>query len=364
MREPHSKGLNFMNTTVISENSFEAGWVGRPKAVGGCACFELVKAFGDRLYSIAKHITQNDDAAENVLIETFLEVCSDLDGYQADEKVWLRLVTIAARVALSKLHNRGPGRPLLHRVPDTSEDLMVGELSICGGDDQQRYSLERTTCVLEHGLRSLDPMCRTVFVLRDIEDTSVEHIATIVNRSVAAVKVCLLRARLQLREMLTRQMSQQQRNPDIQIRGIGPPQRDLLITMYDRFDPLGAAFGLPPRTAEARCEWIGSALGQKVNVAAFSPIGEVVGHCFLAADKPASAEMAVFVRQEFRRIGVGTALVKAALDRGGAAGLRHVWSLTPSDNRVALRMQMNCGFRLTKSVSFETELEIDLPAAA
>jgi GNAT superfamily N-acetyltransferase len=149
-------------------------------------------------------------------------------------------------------------------------------------------------------------------------------------------------------------------NYDIQIRGIGPPQRDLLIAMYDRFDPLGAALGLPPRTAERRCEWIGSALGQKVNVAAFS-VGEVVGHCFLAADKAASAEIAVFVHQESRRIGVGTALVKAALDWGGAVGLRRVWSMTSSDNRVALRLQKNCGFRLTKSVSLETELEIFLP---
>jgi GNAT superfamily N-acetyltransferase len=96
-------------------------------------------------------------------------------------------------------------------------------------------------------------------------------------------------------------------------------------------------------------------------VAAFSPAGEVVGHCFLAADKPASAEMAVFVHQDSRRIGVGTALVKAALDWGGAAGLRRVWSMTSSDNRVALRLQKNCGFRLTNSLSLEAELEIDLP---
>ena len=39
--------------------------------------------------------------------------------------------------------------------------------------------------------------------------TSVEHIAEIVNRSVAAVEVYLLRARLQLREMLTREMGQE-----------------------------------------------------------------------------------------------------------------------------------------------------------
>ena len=210
MREPHSEGLNLMNTTVISEHSFEAGRVGRPKTMGGCASLELVKAFGDRIYSIAKHITQNDDAAEDVLIETFLEVCSDLDRSQADEKVWLRLVTIAVREGFSTLHNRGQGHPLLDRVADSYENLAVREFSVWGDNYQQRYSRERTTCVLEHGLRSLDPMCRTVFVLRDIEDTSVEHIATIVNRSVAAVEVCLLRARLQLREMLTRHMRQQQ----------------------------------------------------------------------------------------------------------------------------------------------------------
>jgi RimJ/RimL family protein N-acetyltransferase len=132
--------------------------------------------------------------------------------------------------------------------------------------------------------------------------------------------------------------------------------------MYDRFDPLGVALGLPPRTAEARREWIGLALGCKVNVAAFSPAGEVVGHCFLAADEPGSAEMAIFVHQGFRRRGVGTALVRAALERGGAAGLRHVWSMTPADNRAALRLQESCGFRLTKCVSREAELEIDLAA--
>ena len=210
MREPHSEGLNLMNTAVISKNSFEAGWVGRPKAFGGCASFGLVKAFGDRIYSIAKHITQNDDTAEDVLIETFLEVCSDLDGCQEGEELWLRIVTIAVRKAFSRLHNRGEGRRLLDCVPDSYEDLVVREFYVWGDDYQQRYSQERTTCVLEHGLRGLDPMCRTVFVLRDIEDTSVEHIATIVNRSVAAVEVCLLRARLQLREMLTRRMRQQQ----------------------------------------------------------------------------------------------------------------------------------------------------------
>ncbi len=163
-----------MSTTVISENAFGAARIGRPKAVGGCASFELVKAYGDRVYSIAKHITQNDDAAADVLIETLLEVCSDWDECREDEQVWLRLVTIAVRESFSH--------------------------------EYQGYSPERAACVLEDGLRSLDPMCRAVFVLRDIEEISMRDIAKIVNRSVAAVEFCLLRARLQLRGMLARQM--------------------------------------------------------------------------------------------------------------------------------------------------------------
>jgi RNA polymerase sigma factor (sigma-70 family) len=181
-----------MNTRLRSKNSFEAGW----------ASFELVKVFGDRIYSLARHITQNDDAAEDVLIETFLEVCSELDGCQEDEKVGLRLVTIAIRKFFSKLHNRVEGPRLLDGAADSYDGLVLRELSIWGDNYQQRYSRARTARVLEHGLRSLDPMCRTVFVLGDIEEIPVEHIAKIVNRGVAAVEVCLLRARLQLREML------------------------------------------------------------------------------------------------------------------------------------------------------------------
>jgi DNA-directed RNA polymerase specialized sigma24 family protein len=125
-----------------------------------------------------------------------------LDGRHEDEKVWLRLVTIAVREAFSNLHNRGEGPRLLDGVADSYEALVVRELSVWGDNYQERYSRARTTRVLEHGLRSLDPMCRAVFVLGDIEEISVEHIAKIVNRGVAAVEVCLLRARLQLREML------------------------------------------------------------------------------------------------------------------------------------------------------------------
>ena len=99
---------------------------------------------------------------------------------------------------------------------------------------------------------------------------------------------------------------------DIPIQAVGLRQRNLLIGMYDRFESLGAALGLPPVKAGARRDWIGRALGHKTNLAAFSPAGEMLGHCFLVADKSGSPEVAIFVRQEFRRKGVGTALLSGA----------------------------------------------------
>jgi RimJ/RimL family protein N-acetyltransferase len=149
----------------------------------------------------------------------------------------------------------------------------------------------------------------------------------------------------------------------LRIQAVGPHHRHLLMAMYDRFDPLGAALGLPPRTAQARWEWIRGALGHDVNVAAFSPAGDVVGHCFLAVDEPGSAEMAIFVHQGFRRRGVGTALVRAALKHAGAAGFQLVWSVAAADNHAVLRLQENCGFRLAEADSSMVRMEVDLPLA-
>src|SRR5215471_15365829 len=121
----------------------------------------------------------------------------------------------------------------------------------------------------------------------------------------------------------------------IRIRAVTSKDRSALISMYEGFSPMAAAFGLPPRSADARGTWISKALTQEINVAAFSPEGPIVGHCFLASDGPESAELAVFVRQEVRRRGIGGALVQAVLELACAAGVRRVWTMTAPDNRAS-----------------------------
>lgn len=149
-------------------------------------------------------------------------------------------------------------------------------------------------------------------------------------------------------------------NAGVQLRQIGPAEAHLLIAMYETFDPLGAALGLPPHTREARRRWIANAVCETVNVAAFSPAGETVGHAFLAPDNPGSAEIAVFVHQDFRRRGIGVELLREALEWGRAVHLRRVWAVTASENRAALRLLTRCGFRLVRSDSDVAEFDLDL----
>jgi GNAT superfamily N-acetyltransferase len=71
--------------------------------------------------------------------------------------------------------------------------------------------------------------------------------------------------------------------------------------------------------------------------------------------------VAVFVHQDSRRKGLGTNLLKTALEWAAAAGIRRVWGLASSDNRAELRLLTNCGFHQVRFASQEAELEIYLP---
>jgi RNA polymerase sigma-70 factor (ECF subfamily) len=67
--------------------------------------------------------------------------------------------------------------------------------------------------ILNEAVDSLKPDFRTVFVLRDIEELSTEETAETLGLSIPAVKSRLLRARLQLRERLTRQFKKKGDDP-------------------------------------------------------------------------------------------------------------------------------------------------------
>ena len=87
---------------------------------------------------------------------------------------------------------------------ETDEDTVTREIAVWDEDPEKKYSQEELRDILSKAVDGLKPGFRTVFVLRDIEELSTEETAEALGISVPAVKSRLLRARLQLREKLTR----------------------------------------------------------------------------------------------------------------------------------------------------------------
>lgn len=155
---------------------------------------------------MAKQITQNDDDAEDVLQEAFLKAYTHLDDFQGNSKFYTWVVRIAVNEALMKLRKRRSDRSVpLDEPIDTGEDEVAREIAVWDENPEETYSREELATLLDDAVQSLKPAYRTVFILRDIEELSIEETAEALGLSISAVKSRLLRARLQLREKLTRQ---------------------------------------------------------------------------------------------------------------------------------------------------------------
>jgi RNA polymerase sigma-70 factor (ECF subfamily) len=165
----------------------------------------LVTRYERRIYRMARQITQNDEDAEDVLQDTFLKAYEHLKSFQGQSKFYTWLTRIAVNESLMKLRKRKSDRTVsLDDNIETEEESIVREIAVWDGTPEDRYGQDELRAILDDAIRSLKPIFRTVFVLRDVEELSTEETAEMLGLSIAAVKSRLLRARLQLREKLTR----------------------------------------------------------------------------------------------------------------------------------------------------------------
>jgi len=192
--------------TVSSQTTIDESTLVVQAREGDTRAFgELVRRYEGKIFRLAQHITQNREDAEDVLQETFLKAYEHLDQFKGDSKFYTWIVRIAVNQALMKLRRRKTDKSVsLDETIDTGEDTITREIAAWDEDPEQRFSREELGEILDTAVDSLEPPYRSVFVLRDIEELSTEETAEALSLSVPAVKSRLLRARLQLREKLTR----------------------------------------------------------------------------------------------------------------------------------------------------------------
>ena len=126
---------------------------------GDVAAFnELVNRYSRKIYRLAKHITQNDEDAEDVLQETFLKAFEHLGDFQGQSKFYTWIVRIAVNESLMKLRKRKSDRTVpLDEPLDTGEDTVVREIAVWDENPEQQYSREELGKILDEAVESLKP---------------------------------------------------------------------------------------------------------------------------------------------------------------------------------------------------------------
>jgi RNA polymerase sigma-70 factor (ECF subfamily) len=197
--------MGTIQTNVTGDTGAELALVEAARS-GDISAFEqLVKKYDRNVFRIAQHITQNREDAEDVVQEAFLKAYSNLGNFQGQSKFYTWLVRIAVNEALMKLRKRKTDKTVsMDEDVETEEGSMPREFADWSPNPEQLFGQSELGDILQKTIQGLPSSFRTVFVLRDVEGLSTEETAEMLGLSVPAVKSRLLRARLQLRERLSR----------------------------------------------------------------------------------------------------------------------------------------------------------------
>ena len=200
------------NATLTADEQ-DIIWMVRVRAGDRGAFAELVECHQQRIVGTVARMLGSDAAdAEDIGQQVFLRVWKSADRYEPTAKFTTWLYTITRNLVFNEMRRRK------HR-PTTSLDAAPGDGT--GGheaaarlEDPQAHAPD--THLLQAELQQavaaaialLPEQQRLAMVLRRYEDLPYEEIARVLDLTVPAVKSLLFRARVLLREKLTRYLEE------------------------------------------------------------------------------------------------------------------------------------------------------------
>jgi len=173
-------------------------------AQGNEAAFEtIMRRHNQRLFRTARSILKNDLEAEEALQEAYLHAWRALGGFRSDAKLSTWLIRIVANEALGRLRRKtAQVIPLEAAMNSIDPEIQVSLLD--NPDQRPENSVMRAQMrkLLEARIDLLPEAFRTVFMLRAVEEMSVEEVSQALGIPEATVRTRFFRARGMLREDL------------------------------------------------------------------------------------------------------------------------------------------------------------------
>jgi RNA polymerase sigma-70 factor (ECF subfamily) len=166
--------------------------------------YELIRPYERRVYAAAFAILRNETDAEDAAQEALLKAFKHLWQFRSEARFSTWLIQITVNEA--RMRKRKERSHMVEPIEDHQDD--EGNYTPRDFADWREIpseTLERTEIrqKLAEALAELGQKYREVFVLRDMQQLSIDQTAKMLNISTAAVKTRLLRARLMLRDLLS-----------------------------------------------------------------------------------------------------------------------------------------------------------------
>jgi RNA polymerase sigma-70 factor (ECF subfamily) len=192
-------------TATISKETTDVD-LARLAASGDGHAFEAIMRRHNRLlFRAARSVLKSDAEAEDALQEAYLRAWRALSTFRAESKLATWLVRIVINEALGRLRAR-PGQVIPLGASVDADAPAAAELVEDDPDRRpdrmaMRGEIRR---LMEVRIDLLPEVFRTVFVLRAVEELSVEEVAVALDLPEVTVRTRFFRARGLLREGLSR----------------------------------------------------------------------------------------------------------------------------------------------------------------
>ncbi|MCI0485320.1 MAG: sigma-70 family RNA polymerase sigma factor [Blastocatellia bacterium] len=151
----------------------------------------------------AYSLLRDADEAAEVVQETMLKALKNFDQLKDTERFRAWLTSIAINEARQRIRKRHPEVQDMEASAQDSKEFVPRDYADWRDIPSDALEKKEFWDAVHSALESLSPICREVFVLRDIQHFTISEAARILDIPEANVSLRLHRARLQMRELLT-----------------------------------------------------------------------------------------------------------------------------------------------------------------
>jgi RNA polymerase sigma-70 factor, ECF subfamily len=186
---------------AIDYDGLEEGALAKLAKAGDPEAFRAVMTrYNQRLFRMARSIMRDDSDAEDVLQEAYVRAFSALGRFREEASLLTWLTRIVINEARGRLRSRRPTVGL--EMIETEDDPAVVPFARPAPSPEADAARAEARRLMEAAIDELPEAFRLVFILRELEECTVEETAERLGLLPETVKTRLFRARKLLRRAL------------------------------------------------------------------------------------------------------------------------------------------------------------------